>query len=198
MQRYTDDIEDFLTGFGDVMTLSYCTYSAPWGELLLCADDQALVACLDASDEALQVPACESFVHGALEVSGCHLAESPVLTQAVAELDEYFAGSRTQFEVPLDFSGYARSCSAASTPTAFMLEVWRALLDIPYGETYTYAELAQTIGRPRAARAVGNALNKNPLMIFAPCHRVVGVSNPWGFACGADVKRALLAVEGAL
>lgn len=167
------------------MALYYCSYSAPWGELLLCADEQALVGVFYGEEKKRSCIAEECCEHA-------------VLQQAAAELDEYFAGKRLHFEVPLDFEGIAHECSDEPTPTPFMLDVWRALLDIPYGETRSYGELATLIGRPNAARAVGNALNKNPSMIFAPCHRIVGVTNRWGFACGPSVKRALLTIEGAV
>ena len=164
------------------MKLSYCTFSAPWGGLRLCAHERALVGAFVADDCA--------------KVASVGL--SPVLAQAVSELDEYFAGERKEFGVPLDFGGFAQADSSARVPTEFTLDVWRALLGISYGETRTYAEVAHMVGRPRAARAVGNAINKNPLMIFAPCHRVVGTSNPWGFACGPNVKRTLLKLEGSI
>jgi len=109
-----------------------------------------------------------------------------ILAQAHAELDEYFAGKRTVFEVPLDI--------VCGTP--FQRSVWEALTTIPYGETRSYGEIAATVGRPRAARAVGSANNKNPIAIIVPCHRVVGSSGKLvGFAGGLDVKQALLDLE---
>src|SRR5690348_3915594 len=85
------------------------------------------------------------------------------LHAAARELDEYFAGTRRQFDVPLHPSG-----------TPFQLEVWGALLTVPYGETVSYAEIARRIRRPRAVRAVGAANGANPLSIIVPCHRVIG------------------------
>ncbi len=111
--------------------------------------------------------------------------ETPVLAQAKRELCEYFAGARKTFTVPLNPAG-----------TDFQRAVWAALRAIPYGETRTYGAIAAAVGRPKAARAVGNANNKNPILIFTPCHRVVGADGALvGFAAGLPVKEALLALE---
>lgn len=111
--------------------------------------------------------------------------ETPVLAQAKRELCEYFAGVRRTFTVPLNPAG-----------TDFQRAVWAALRAIPYGETRTYGAVAAAVGRPKAARAVGNANNKNPILIFTPCHRVVGADGALvGFAAGLPVKEALLALE---
>jgi methylated-DNA-[protein]-cysteine S-methyltransferase len=110
-----------------------------------------------------------------------------VLDEAAAQLSEYFGGARTAFDLPLDLRG-----------TAFQLAAWNALVEIPYGETRTYAEQAARIGRPTAVRAVGAANGRNPLSIVLPCHRVVGSDGALrGFAGGLDVKAALLAFERA-
>ena len=113
--------------------------------------------------------------------------ETPLTAQAAEELEEYFAGRRSVFSVPLSPHG-----------TRFQLAVWRALREIPYGQTRTYGEIAASVGRPGAARAVGMANHDNPLLIFTPCHRVVGKGGALtGFACGLEVKRRLLELEGA-
>ncbi len=105
--------------------------------------------------------------------------------QCVAQLREYFVGERTAFDVPL-----------APVGTPFRMEVWRAAQRIPYGETRTYAELASMIGRPGAARAVGNALKNNPIAILIPCHRIVSADGSiGGYAWGSEKKRILLALE---
>ncbi|MDE6590200.1 MAG: methylated-DNA--[protein]-cysteine S-methyltransferase, partial [Oscillospiraceae bacterium] len=110
---------------------------------------------------------------------------TPLTLQAAAELEEYFSGGRKVFSVPLSPHG-----------TAFQCSVWQALRDIPYGQTRTYGEIAAAVGRPRAARAVGMANHDNPLLIFTPCHRVVGKGGALtGFACGLEVKRRLLELE---
>lgn len=113
--------------------------------------------------------------------------ETSLTLWAAAELDEYFSGRRKTFTVPLSPKG-----------TAFQLSVWQALREIPYGQTRTYGEIAAAVGRPRAARAVGMANHDNPLLILTPCHRVLGKDGSLtGFACGLEIKRRLLALEGA-
>jgi methylated-DNA-[protein]-cysteine S-methyltransferase len=106
------------------------------------------------------------------------------------QLDEYLAGSRTTFgltfDLPLEPSG-----------TDFQRRVWRALLDIPYGETRSYADLARTVGSPRAMRAVGQANRRNPIGVVVPCHRVIAADGTiGGYAGGLDRKRHLLRLEG--
>jgi len=101
------------------------------------------------------------------------------------ELEEYFTGQRTRFSVPLDLRG-----------TPFQKLCWQALLEIPYGETRSYAEIARFIGRPRACRAVGLANHDNPVVIIVPCHRVIGSDGRLtGYGGGLDVKRRLLDFE---
>ncbi|GMU53212.1 MAG: methylated-DNA--protein-cysteine methyltransferase [Candidatus Xenobia bacterium] len=110
----------------------------------------------------------------------------PVLHEARRQLEEYFAGSRRTFDLPLGASG-----------TPFQMEVWSALIRIPFGQTASYAEVAQRIGRPRAVRAVGAANARNPLAIVVPCHRVIGSDGQLtGYAGGLEIKRWLLAHEG--
>lgn len=110
-------------------------------------------------------------------------------TEALAEteqqLREYFAGIRKSFDVLLKPDG-----------TAFFQSVWKALLDIPYGETRTYGDIAKAVGKPKAARAVGMANHYNPIMIIIPCHRVIGANGQLvGYVGGLDVKRRLLDLE---
>ena len=105
---------------------------------------------------------------------------------ARAQFTEYFAGQRTEFDLPLD----------CATGTEFQRLVWRALCDIPYGETISYGELARRIGQPAAVRAVGLANGRNPLSIVVPCHRVVGTGGKLtGYGGGLDRKRHLLDLE---
>lgn len=112
--------------------------------------------------------------------------EHPVLARAAQQLDEYFAGTRREFELPLD----------VSAGTEFRRAAWLALADIPYGTTTTYGEQARRLGRPDAVRAVGAANGRNPLPIVLPCHRVVGSTGALtGFGGGLPVKRALLDLE---
>lgn len=110
-------------------------------------------------------------------------------TNAVArELDEYFRGTRSRFEL-----------ETAPAGTPFQRTVWRALEDIPFGETISYAELARRIGKPEASRAVGRANGANPIPIVIPCHRVIGANGDLtGYGGGLDRKRVLLRLEGVL
>lgn len=141
------------------------TVSSPVGALTLTERDGAL-ARIDFADE------------GAADLT-------PLLAAAARQLEEYFAGTRRCFDIPLAPSG-----------TPFQQEVWQALRDIPYGETRSYRDIACAVGRPRACRAVGMANNRNPLPIVVPCHRVVGASGALvGYAGGLDIKRALLDTE---
>jgi O-6-methylguanine DNA methyltransferase len=104
------------------------------------------------------------------------------------QLEEYFAAARKQFTFPLDLRG-----------TDFQLACWRALLEIPYGETRTYADIARAVGKPQGFRAVGMANNRNPIAIVVPCHRVIASDGTLcGYGGGLEIKRKLLQLEGAL
>lgn len=107
--------------------------------------------------------------------------------EAARQLDEYFRGKRRMFDLPLSFHG-----------TPFQQKVWNALLEIPYGETRSYADIAARIGSPKAARAVGGANGSNSIIIIVPCHRVIAANSALGgYSGGLDVKRKLLTLEGA-
>lgn len=113
------------------------------------------------------------------------LSETPLLLRAAAQIDEYFAGNRKVFDLPLQPEG-----------SAFEKSVWEALRTIPYGETRSYGEIAKQIGSPKAFRAVGHANSRNPLSIVVPCHRVIGGDGKLtGYAGGLDMKKALLLLE---
>jgi methylated-DNA-[protein]-cysteine S-methyltransferase len=112
--------------------------------------------------------------------------ESPILKEAADQIKRYFEGGLKHFSLPLDPAG-----------TPFMKEVWGCLCEIPYGRTLTYKQVAEEIGRPKSARAVGAACSKNPIPIIIPCHRVIGKSgNLTGYAGGLDIKEKLLRLEG--
>lgn len=107
------------------------------------------------------------------------------LNEARRQLEEYWAGKRREFDLPLDLEG-----------TAFQLRVWRALASVPFGETRRYADVARAIGAPRAMRAVGHAVGRNPVWIVIPCHRIIGSDGGLhGYAGGLDRKRRLLEHE---
>jgi methylated-DNA-[protein]-cysteine S-methyltransferase len=111
--------------------------------------------------------------------------ETPLIQKAFQQLQEYLLGKRTTFSVPLDIQG-----------SEFQQKTWRALLTIPYGETWSYKKLAKAVGNEKASRAVGNANNKNHIGIMIPCHRVIGSNGKLvGYAGGLDKKEYLLALE---
>lgn len=157
------------------MTCFYKTMKSPVGELKLVASGQGLCAVLWENDDPKRVRV------GPLEEMGDH----PVLVEAERQLHAYFAGELQRFSVALDFAG-----------TDFQKKVWQALLTIPFGETRSYGQIARQIGSPQAVRAVGAANGKNPISIFAPCHRVIGSNGQLtGFAGGLEVKARLLDLE---
>jgi len=122
---------------------------------------------------------------GASELPGCVMSRTPLLERARQQLEEYFGGQRKVFDLPLSPGG-----------TAFQLAVWQALQRIPYGETRTYGQVAEMIGKPRSCRAVGGANHRNPISIVVPCHRVIGKDGGLtGYAGGLDAKRLLLEIE---
>jgi len=127
-------------------------------------------------------------MEGCVDVSGMSREETPLLKQAADMLRAYLAGERDAFAgLPLNPKG-----------TQFQKRVWQALLDIPYGKTISYKQLAEAIGQPTASRAVGNANGKNPIFIIIPCHRVIGSGGSLtGFAYGVELKKELLAIERA-
>lgn len=118
---------------------------------------------------------------------GCELVQNDEAMQPYAyELVEYFQGKRDRFEVAMDYKG-----------TAFQVAVWNALCQIPYGQTFTYSDIANQIGKPAAVRAVGAAIGANPLLITVPCHRVIGKSGALtGYRGGLAMKTRLLELEG--
>ncbi|MGD9567719.1 MAG: methylated-DNA--[protein]-cysteine S-methyltransferase [Sedimentibacter sp.] len=114
-----------------------------------------------------------------------NICETGIIKEAARQLQEYLDGNRTSFELPLNPQG-----------TEFQKNVWKALCQIPYGETRSYKQVAEAIGNPKAPRAVGMANNKNPIMIIIPCHRVIGSNGSLiGYAGGLHIKERLLALE---
>ena len=114
--------------------------------------------------------------------------ETPLIKEAYSQLSEYLLGERKRFDLPLKPQG-----------TVFQQQVWKALCDIPYGETRSYKQIAEAIGNPKAVRAVGMANNRNPLLIVVPCHRVIGANGKLvGYAAGIEKKEFLLKLEKSL
>lgn len=113
-------------------------------------------------------------------------ADTQILREAAKQLDEFFSGRRKTFSIPVK----------PATGTAFRLSVWQKLTEIPYGETLSYSELAERLGKPTAARAVASAVALNPLLIFIPCHRVIAKNGSiGGYIAGADCKKTILETE---
>ncbi len=145
------------------------TIKTPLGYLNLVEEEQCLIRCFCAE---------EVFEENITQIT-------PVLEQAIKQLEEYFLGQRQCFDIPLKLEG-----------TDFQKSVWQALRTIPYGEKRSYGQIAKQIDNPKAARAVGSANNKNPLMIFVPCHRVIGANGSMvGYASGIRNKEILLELE---
>lgn len=150
---------------------------SPVGPLFLAADEAALRA-IEFRDNRHPVKRDGEWIEG----------DNAVLRKAAQQLGEYFAAKRRDFDLPLSPHG-----------TQFQRSVWKTLATIPYGETISYAELAQRVGKPSASRAVGAANGRNPLPIVLPCHRVIGADGSLtGFGGGLPTKQYLLKLEGAL
>ncbi|HBU04929.1 MAG TPA: cysteine methyltransferase [Acidimicrobiaceae bacterium] len=146
-------------------------------------DSPVGVLTLVASDEGLRKVLLEGQAEQAGDATPAEFHQ--ILAAASAQLAEYFAGDRVEFDLPLDLIG-----------TDFQKAAWLALADVPYGETSSYGEQAERIGRTGAFRAVGAANSKNPIPIVLPCHRIVGADGSLtGFAGGLAMKQRLLALE---
>jgi methylated-DNA-[protein]-cysteine S-methyltransferase len=154
----------------------YCRTPSPIGQLLLVGDQGKLVGLFVADHD--RSPAVEA---GWIE-------DEDAFAEARRQLDEYFAGTRTDFDLDIDLAG-----------TPFQVAVWQALLDVRYGETASYGEIAREIGRPAACRAVGAANGRNPISIVVPCHRVIGGDGTLtGYGWGTERKAWLLDHERAV
>ena len=156
--------------------IRYQYMDSPVDPLLLAADDNGLHL-IEFHSPRHPMARLEKWLQG----------KNAILDMTRAQLDEYFSGTRKQFDLPLAPQG-----------TPFQTEVWQTLATIPYGETISYAHLAQRVGKPTAMRAVGAANGRNPLPIVLPCHRVIGADGSLtGFGGGLPTKQFLLELEGA-
>ena len=154
--------------------MNYCHVDSPIGKLLIACDEEAIRRIDFARDGIPAEPE-----------PGWSKSDGGLLQEAATQLAEYFSGSRRIFAVPLLPEG-----------TEFQRTVWRHLLEIPYGQTISYGELARCVGNPKASRAVGAANGCNPIPIIIPCHRVIGSDGKLtGFGGGLPTKQALLALE---
>jgi methylated-DNA-[protein]-cysteine S-methyltransferase len=182
-QQQLDSFEFMLEGAMDRLkrqmaaTHVFKMMDSPLGRLTLVASNDGLAAILWPNDSPGRVP---------LHLEG-ERDDHPILVETARQLGDYFAGRRKVFTVKLDVAG-----------TAFQRQVWGALLEIPFGETRSYRQIAERIGHPAAMRAVGAANGRNPVSIVTPCHRVIGSGGALtGFAGGLDAKAYLLALERA-
>lgn len=156
-------------------TMNYCHHPSPIGPLLLMGTDEDLTG-ITMQDHKRGPSVAGDWIE---------TADLPVFVETKRQLDEYFAGSRRVFDVPL-----------APVGTEFQQAVWRLLLAIPFGETRSYGDLAKQLGRPGASRAVGHSNARNPISIIVPCHRVIGSSGTLtGYAGGLSRKETLLRHE---
>jgi methylated-DNA-[protein]-cysteine S-methyltransferase len=156
----------------------FSSYRSPIGHLLLITGDKGLREIFFDHEQSR---------FGAARANRDWTESDETLVQCRRELDEYFAGQRRDFTVPLDLHG-----------TAFQLRCWHALLEIPYGQTCSYGDLARKVGSPNGFRAVGMANHDNPIPIIVPCHRVITSDRKLGgYGGGLEVKEKLLRLEGA-
>ncbi len=156
-----------------VSAVYYTTYESPVGPLLLAGESNALRRVSFESSKRSAPPGADS-----------KLDKKP-FAEVIRQLQAYFNGELKEFDLPLAMEG-----------TEFQLRVWNALRTIPYGETISYAQLAERIGNPKAVRAVGLANGSNPIPIIVPCHRVIGSDGSLtGFGGGLSTKKMLLELE---
>ncbi|EAQ55887.1 methylated-DNA--[protein]-cysteine S-methyltransferase [Vibrio sp. MED222] len=155
------------------MTNRFTYYESPLGTVTLQANDEGLLGLWFETHTTKP------------EQLGVQDDSFPIFALAIKQLNRYFAGETIQFSVPIAAKG-----------TPFQLSVWQALTTIPYGETWSYAQLADAIGNPKAVRAVGLANGKNPVSVIVPCHRVIGKNGKLtGYAGGVERKQRLLVIE---
>lgn len=159
-----------------------CKYDSPCGRLVIGAIGDSLCLCdwdIDGRRDKVDRRVCSYF--------GCDMVaiSTPVIESVIGQLNEYFAGKRRVFDVKPAMAG-----------TDFQQTVWRALSELGYGETVSYSEIANHIGRPTSVRAVASAVGANPMSIIVPCHRVIGATDELtGYAGGLDAKKYLLDLE---
>ncbi len=157
------------------MDICFQSWEAPLGRLTIAADAAALRA----------VAFEGNWPRIRATLGDMQAQSNPLIEQAIAQLQAYFARQRQTFDLPLHLAG-----------TAFQQRTWQALRDIPYGETRSYSEQAHAIGQPQAVRAIGHTNGLNPISIIVPCHRVIAKSGKLtGYAGGLDAKRYLLQLE---
>jgi AraC family transcriptional regulator of adaptative response/methylated-DNA-[protein]-cysteine methyltransferase len=170
-RKHTDMTPGEFRGIAEIPSMDtiFSLYETALGPVTITASDSAV----------------EAVVFGNKIPEGTMDQKTELTDKTALQLEEYFKGKRTHFDFPIAPKG-----------TEFQMKVWDALKKIPYGETRTYKEIAQAVGKPNAARAIGMANNKNKLMVLIPCHRVIGANGALvGYAGGIDIKEKLLKLE---
>ncbi|MCD8349399.1 MAG: methylated-DNA--[protein]-cysteine S-methyltransferase [Planctomycetaceae bacterium] len=177
-----DKAQKYQDGADFPITLMAAWMDSPVGPLLMAGDDNRLhlLSFIDQSNMVRKAALIQKKLKARIE-----LGSNQSIDMARQELQEYFAGERREFQTPLALNG-----------TAFQTKVWEALIQVPYGETVSYADLAQQIGKPAAFRAVAQANAQNPINIIVPCHRIINADGgSGGYNAGLDRKRWLLEFE---
>ncbi len=150
--------------------MNICFYHSPIGKIAIAEENEKIVRIFLQTDK---IP------------FDAIVTTNSTLSVAMKQLDEYFAGKRKNFSLPIELNG-----------SDFNVKVWQEILKIPYGKTVSYQEIAKKIGKPTACRAIGQAANKNPLPLIIPCHRIIGKNGKLtGFVCSVKVKQKLLDME---
>jgi O-6-methylguanine DNA methyltransferase len=162
--------------------IRFAEYLSPSGAILIAGGEKGITALSLTAGRGL-------FLGGIKDKYGyCPREDKTFFKDAFAQLDTYFSGSPMEFTLPLDLKG-----------SVFELKVWRAIRDIPWGQTLSYKEIALRAGSPAASRAAGGACGKNPVPLIVPCHRVLGSSDSLGgYTGGLEIKKMLLKIEGVL
>lgn len=156
----------------------YDVFPSPMGDILISSDGETITTFGFMGQKHQK----------AVPLDWLHQPDHSLIVLAKKQTDEYFSGKRKKFDLPLSPQG-----------TSFQKSVWEALAKIPYGQVISYATVARQIGNPKAVRAVGSAIGRNPIGIIIPCHRVIGSNKKLtGYAGGLDRKQSLLALEGML
>jgi len=167
------------------MKIGFAALESPIGSLLVASTQNGLCFLEFGTDESATASFQKWVKKWHPEVTPVH--DEPMNEQVIQQLQEYFAKTRSRFDVKLDLYG-----------TEFQKSVWRALTEIPFGMTKSYKEVAEAVGNAKAVRAVGGANNKNPIPIIIPCHRVIGTNGSMvGYGGGLSIKEFLLTLENA-
>lgn len=163
----------------------YEMYDSLIGKLIIAVEEEALLGIIFRGQEYIKNQ--ENEILFQKNRHRMHRGETPFMQRVHSQLEEYFCGRRRKFEIPCKLSG-----------TIFQKKVWKALDNIPYGETRSYRDIAEAVDSPKSCRAVGMANHNNPIPIIIPCHRVIGANGKMvGYGGGLEIKKTLLDLEAA-